>query len=279
MNCMQRRAILGGTFNPPHLGHLAAAAVALDQAALHQVIWVPAGQPPHRTIERLTTLPHRLEMIRLAIAPYPAFSLSTVDCDRASPSYAVHTLLDLQRQYPASHWYWIIGLDAFQTLPRWYRRLELIPQCTWLVAPRPIHPIQSKPTQPGQLTHSQPGQLTHPQPGQLTHSGQADSLNLASRDLQNNPEGSNPTVVSTQAVVYPPVFENSSPVCCQQVVQQLASQQIEIQWQLLDMPPLNISSSLIRQQLGDRRSISISTLVPAAVDAYIRQHQLYEPVS
>ncbi len=272
MNCMQRRAILGGTFNPPHLGHLAVAAVALDQAALHQVIWVPAGQPPHRTIDPLTKLPHRLEMLRLAIAPYPAFSLSTVDCDRASPSYAVHTLLKLQRQYPASHWYWIIGLDAFQTLPRWYRRLELIPQCTWLVAPRPINPSQAK--------SAQPGQLTHPQPGQLPHNAQADPLTLASRDLQNNLEGSNPTVVSTvstQAVVYSPVSENSSHVCCQQVVQQLASQQIEIQWQLLDMPPLNISSSLIRQQLGDRRSIS--TLVPAAVEAYIRQHQLYEPLS
>jgi len=261
MNCMQRRAILGGTFNPPHLGHLAVAAVALERAGLHQVIWVPAGQPPHRTIDRLTKLPHRLEMLRLAIAPYPAFSLSTVDCDRASPSYAVHTLLELQRQYPASHWYWIIGLDAFQTLPRWYRRLELIPQCTWLVAPRPINPSQAKSTQTGQLTHN----------------AQADPLKLASRDLQNNLEGSDSTVVSTQAVVYPPVFENSSHFCCQQVVQQLASQQIEIQWQLLDMPLLNISSSLIRQQLGDRRSIS--TLVPAAVEAYIRQHQLYELLS
>ena len=267
MNCMQRRAILGGTFNPPHLGHLAVAAVALERAGLQQVIWVPAGQPHHRTIDRLTKLPHRLEMLRLAIAPYPAFSLSTVECDRASPSYAVHTLLELQRQYPTSHWYWIIGLDAFQTLPRWYRRLELIPQCTWLVAPRPIHPSQATSTQTGQLTHN----------------AQADPLNLASRDLHNNLEGSDPTVVSTvstvstQAVVYPPVLENSSRVCCQQVVQQLASQQIEIQWQLLDMPPLNISSSLIRQQLGDRRSIS--TLVPAAVEAYIRQHQLYEPLS
>ena len=272
MNCMQRRAILGGTFNPPHLGHLAVAAVALERAGLQQVIWVPAGQPHHRTIDRLTKLPHRLEMLRLAIAPYPAFSLSTVECDRASPSYAVHTLLKLQRQYPASHWYWIIGLDAFQTLPRWYRRLELIPQCTWLVAPRPINPSQAK--------SAQTGQLTHPQPGQLPHNAQADPLTLASRDLQNNLEGSNPTVVSTvstQAVVYSPVSENSSHVCCQQVVQQLASQQIEIQWQLLDMPPLNISSSLIRQQLGDRRSIS--TLVPAAVEAYIRQHQLYEPSS
>lgn len=261
MNCMQRRAILGGTFNPPHLGHLAVAAAALDQAALHQVIWVPAGQPPHRTIDCLTKLPQRLEMIRLAIASYPAFSLSTVDCDRASPSYAVHTLLELQRQYPASHWYWIIGLDAFQTLPRWYRRLELIPQCIWLVAPRPINPIHSKSTQAGQLTHS----------------SQADPPKLASRDLQNNLESSNPTVVSTQAVVYSPVFENSSHFCCQQVIQQLALQQIEIQWQLLDMSPLTISSSLIRQQLGDRRSIS--TFVPAAVEAYIRQHQLYEPLS
>jgi len=206
---MQRRAILGGTFNPPHMGHLEIASTALEQAALQQVIWVPAGCPPHRALDSLPEHHHRLEMIRRAIAPYPAFSLSTIECDRPSASYAIYTLGELQRQYPTSQWYWIIGLDAFRTLPRWYRRLELIPSCTWLVAPRAIE------------------------------------------------------------AVIDPAFTS----LCQQVTQQLISQQIEIQWQLLEMPLVAVSSSLIRQRYGDRHPIH--PLVPTAVQDYIQQHQLY----
>lgn len=276
---MQRRAILGGTFNPPHVGHLAVATAALEQAALQQVIWVPAGQPPHRTIDSLPKLHHRLEMVRLTIAPYPTFSLSTVDCDR-SPSYAVNTLLELQRHYPPSHWYWIIGLDAFQTLPRWYRRLELVPLCTWLVAPR--------------IGSLLPSPLTQTDPA--VQRRLSDSLEIVSTDPEYNVESRNPTEVSSKSVGSPSVFENSLHFCpsegchstaetellystfrhlCQQVVQQLASQQIQIGWELLYMPPLNVSSSLIRQQRGDRHPIS--TFVPAAVQAYIQQHHLYEP--
>lgn len=286
---MERRAILGGTFNPPHVGHLAIASAALEQAALQQVIWVPAAQPPHRTRDSLPERHHRVEMIRRAIAPYSTFSLTTVEGDRLSPSYAIDTLIELQRQYPVSQWYWIIGLDAFQTLPRWYRRLELIPRCTWLVAPRAVGTVQNQ-TTPAEMTQTTQATQTH----------QTDLLDPPDNELENYPDTTNPTAiptVSAQTVGRPPVFENSSQIwtgeggnaslephllrstlisICQRVVQQLASQQMAIQWQLLDMPLLTVSSSLIRQQWGDRHLIS--TLVPTAVQAYIQQHQLYPVV-
>ncbi|MGG6293480.1 nicotinate (nicotinamide) nucleotide adenylyltransferase [Leptolyngbya sp. AN02str] len=129
-------AILGGTFNPPHVGHLHMAEAALGWGAIEQVIWVPNDVPPHRRGEVVLPFHHRYAMVERAIAPYPQFTVSRVDGDRAGPSYASDTLAALQQQYPQRQWAWIIGLDAFQSLVRWHDRQWLIPQCIWLVVPR-----------------------------------------------------------------------------------------------------------------------------------------------
>lgn len=134
---MQKLAIFGGTFDPIHWGHLLLAEMALSQFGLDRVIWVPSRCPPHKSGTSLESLEHRLEMVRRAIAEHPAFALESVEADRIGPAYAIDTLTDLQALYPNTQWYWILGLDAFQTLPRWYRRQDLIPTCDWLVAPRP----------------------------------------------------------------------------------------------------------------------------------------------
>lgn len=137
---LHRRGIFGGTFNPPHWGHLQVAEAALKQVALFKVLWVPTYNPPYRNPETLASFQHRLAMVDRAIAPIPAFEASTVEQDLAhrqtSPSFAIDTLAHLQQQYPQSDWYWILGLDSFCTLPRWRNYQQLIPQCTWLVAPR-----------------------------------------------------------------------------------------------------------------------------------------------
>jgi nicotinate-nucleotide adenylyltransferase len=133
---MGKLAILGGTFNPVHWGHLLMAETARDQCQLDQVIWVPTHHPPHRSPTELVDTTHRVNMVKLAIQSNAAFTLSTVEIDRPGTSYAIDTLNTLKHIHPDSQWYWIIGLDAFQTLPRWYRHLEIAPQCTWLVAPR-----------------------------------------------------------------------------------------------------------------------------------------------
>jgi nicotinate-nucleotide adenylyltransferase len=130
---MQELAIFGGTFDPIHWGHLLLAQRALHQVPLKKVIWVPSLNPPHK---EAALFEHRVEMLHLATKDNPAFSVSLVEVNRSGTSYAINTLLDLSAFYPNTHWYWILGLDAFQTLPRWYRGHELAQMCDWLIAPR-----------------------------------------------------------------------------------------------------------------------------------------------
>lgn len=134
---MQKSAILGGTFNPIHCGHLEIARAAFKQFQLDQVIWVPAYHPPHKSALSILSFADRCEMVKRAIADDPAFVLSTMDQAQAGQSYAVHTLRTLQSLYPQQEWYWILGLDAFRSLPQWYARQEMAAHCCWLVAPRP----------------------------------------------------------------------------------------------------------------------------------------------
>lgn len=132
---MGKVAIFGGTFDPIHLGHLIVAQTALSQLSLDLVIWVPAYHPPHKNGLAYT---HRRSMVEYAIASHPAFICSPVETSQTGTDYAVKTLTALQDIYPQHQWSWIIGLDAFLSLPRWYGREKLIPACHWLVAPRPI---------------------------------------------------------------------------------------------------------------------------------------------
>lgn len=136
MSAMQKLGIFGGTFDPVHWGHLLIAQTALTQCGIDRAIWIPSGSPPHKSGVSVSCLAHREEMVRRAIAHNPAFVLESIDGEIAGASYAIETLKHLQNLYPNTRWYWILGLDAFQTLPRWYRRQELIPACDWLVAPR-----------------------------------------------------------------------------------------------------------------------------------------------
>jgi nicotinate-nucleotide adenylyltransferase len=130
---MQRLAIFGGTFDPIHWGHLLVAETALAQLHLDQVIWVPSKNPPHK---QAALFEHRVAMLQLATANNPAFIISIIERERSGASYAINTLMDLSACYPNTHWYWVIGLDAFQTLPRWYLRHEIALMCDWLIAPR-----------------------------------------------------------------------------------------------------------------------------------------------
>jgi nicotinate-nucleotide adenylyltransferase len=100
---------------------------------LERVIWLPNRCPPHKDG---LSYEHRRLMVKCAIASHPAFVLPPLAPTNPSPDYAISTLPYLQQTYPNCQWYWIIGLDAFATLPRWYRRESLIPAYEWLVAPR-----------------------------------------------------------------------------------------------------------------------------------------------
>lgn len=132
---MQKIAVLGGTFNPVHWGHLLIAETALDQFALDRVIWVPSYHPPHKSPD-LLAFEQRVEMVQLAIADHSAFSVSDVETHFSGKSYAIDTLEALKILYPQAEWYWIIGLDAFCTLPEWRASRRVAEFCNWLVAPR-----------------------------------------------------------------------------------------------------------------------------------------------
>lgn len=131
---MQRAAIFGGSFNPPHLGHAIAAQAAIATANLDRLYWVPARRPPHKSGCELAPLPQRTYMLRLALADKPS---SCVACEPATGSgYAIDTFALLRDREPGYQWSWLLGLDAFARLPYWYRRQELVPAVTWLVVPR-----------------------------------------------------------------------------------------------------------------------------------------------
>jgi len=128
--------ILGGTFDPPHMGHLALARAALATLDLDEVMFLPANRNPLKTRRDVTEPSQRLEMVRLAIAGEPAFSVSDMEITRGGPSYTVDTLSELQMIRQADFWF-IIGADALKTIPDWKSPNRIAKLCRLAVAVRP----------------------------------------------------------------------------------------------------------------------------------------------
>lgn len=134
---MERLGILGGTFDPPHLGHLILASVACDVLALDKVLFVPAADPPHKQARRITPVEHRLAMLQDAIAGDPRFLISRVDVDRAGPHFSVDMIALVQTQYPQADLYFLMGSDSLHELVGWYQAEQLLQACRLAVLPRP----------------------------------------------------------------------------------------------------------------------------------------------
>jgi len=134
---MRRVGILGGTFDPVHYGHLVIAEEVYAALQLAEVVFVPSGQPPHKTNVEITAAEHRLKMLELAIASNPHFTISRVDLDRPGPSYTVDMLQLLRRQW-GEHTaiYFIIGRDSLEDLLSWHDSSGILEQLTHLVAVR-----------------------------------------------------------------------------------------------------------------------------------------------
>lgn len=125
--------ILGGTFDPIHIGHLLMAEQALCWYDLDQVWFIPASIPPHKQGKSITAVHHRIEMVRRAIGHHPDFSIDTRECERAGPSYTIDTLRELQAEYPNVTFFLIMGADTVKDLPNWYK-IEEILQITKIIA-------------------------------------------------------------------------------------------------------------------------------------------------
>jgi nicotinate-nucleotide adenylyltransferase len=118
--------IFGGTFNPPHCGHLALASAARGQLGLERLLWVLTPDPPHKQGQTITSPDHRLAMVRLALARHPEFELSTVEFDRPGPHYALDTVRLLAEQNPEAELVYLMGSDSLCDLPTWHRPADLV---------------------------------------------------------------------------------------------------------------------------------------------------------
>ncbi len=124
--------IFGGTFDPPHVGHLILAAEAYAQLELDRVLWVLTHYPPHKAGQPISALNDRLDMVSAALNDDPAFELSRIDIDRSPPHYAVDTMQLLHRRYPGARLTYLMGGDSLVDLPQWHKPGEFILECDGL---------------------------------------------------------------------------------------------------------------------------------------------------
>ena len=124
--------IFGGTFDPPHLGHLILAAEARQQLGLRRLLWVLTPIPPHKLDQTITPIEYRLTMLQLAIARNPAFEISRVEMDRRGPHYTLDTVNLLAGQNPGAEMVYLMGGDSLRDLPAWHRPAELLSACRYL---------------------------------------------------------------------------------------------------------------------------------------------------
>ena len=145
-----RIGILGGSFNPPHFGHLTMALDALEARGLDRVLFVPAATPPHKTNhERMISGEHRLAMTRLAVADEPRFEVCDDEIRRGGISYTVETLRRLKASRPDDEFFLIIGGDTLRELPTWREIDAILQLCTVVTMARPgFNKLQMSPALP-----------------------------------------------------------------------------------------------------------------------------------
>jgi len=133
----RRLGILGGSFDPIHLGHLRSAEEVREALALDRVYFVPAHQPPHKPQRRLADGPDRLAMLELAIADNPAFCASAVEIERGGTSYSVDTLQSFAQVEPDASLFLIVGMDAYREIQSWKDAPRIFELANVIVTSRP----------------------------------------------------------------------------------------------------------------------------------------------
>jgi len=183
--------ILGGTFNPPHVGHLIIAEQVRNQLGLEEIFFMPSAEPPHKVTKDTIAAEHRLSMLEEAVKDNRAFSIEKTEIDRGGKSYTYDTLVQLKKVHPEIEYYFIIGADMAEDLKNWYKIDELIQLVQFVAVNRPNYRLDTS---------------------------------------------------------YPVIF--------------------------VDVPSIDLSSSLIRQKITD--GCSIKYLVPQEVENYIESEGLYK---
>lgn len=121
--------VLGGTFDPVHLGHLILADEAIYQLGLNRVLWVLTPNPPHKQGIHISSGEQRLRLLEIALGDNTAWEISHVDLKRNPPYYALDTMRSLRLQFPAAQLFYLMGGDSLNDLPRWHRPKEFVDIC------------------------------------------------------------------------------------------------------------------------------------------------------
>jgi nicotinate-nucleotide adenylyltransferase len=137
MSAHQRLGVLGGTFDPLHLGHFRAAESTQEAMALDRILFVPARMPPHKARPGITAAEDRFRMIQAAVDNEPAFDVSRVEVDRDGPSFTVDTLAEIKRTSSAAEIFFITGIDSFREIQTWKRWEEMLESFSFIVHGRP----------------------------------------------------------------------------------------------------------------------------------------------
>jgi nicotinate-nucleotide adenylyltransferase len=133
MSCI---GIMGGTFNPVHLGHLIAAELVREQIKLDKIIFIPTGNPPHKSSKTILDSEHRVNMLKIATAENSYFSTSEIEVEREGKTYTYDTLKELHDNYHGDEFYFIIGFDTLKELGTWKNINEICKLCKFIVVNR-----------------------------------------------------------------------------------------------------------------------------------------------
>ena len=184
-------ALFGGTFDPIHAGHLAAARAALRRFHLHRILFVPTGNPPHKIHNHLTDYARRYAMVSLACAGEPRFVPSTIEAPAAdgSPHYSIDTVRAIRRKLAKSdRLFFLLGVDAFLDLPHWKDFRRLLGLVEFIVVSRPgfdagdIRKVTPPDGQPS-LRKARKAETIRPRHGAIHLLDGVDAL-VASRDIR-----------------------------------------------------------------------------------------------
>ncbi|MDR1677908.1 MAG: nicotinate-nucleotide adenylyltransferase [Deltaproteobacteria bacterium] len=133
-----RLGLIGGTFNPVHLGHLRAAEEISEYLELDRVVFMPAYRPPHKPGANLASFEHRLTMLNLAVEGQPLFCVSDLESSLSGPSYTVNTLrVVADKLDEGTTLFFLVGFDSFQSVGKWHENLELFKLASFVVFRRP----------------------------------------------------------------------------------------------------------------------------------------------
>ena len=134
---MARIGLFGGTFDPPHAGHIELAKKVLSDFDMDKIIFIPAGNPPHKQQQKKTDKLHRYRMVQIATHGYDKFFVSDFDIKNEKPNYSYITIEHFKCKYPDSEIFFIIGADSLRDLPLWKNYRELLTMCHFIVVARP----------------------------------------------------------------------------------------------------------------------------------------------